>query len=177
MASGDVVGMYRGPRVPTTDGTNYIATFERREGGEEPAVGHLAAYMSDDNVADTYMDYVFILGPNYDSGGITVKIKYAMSSATSGKLRIGAAIYRINESSDDLDQIHTFAFNETTVDPVPSTSGHVETISITFTDGADMDSWAAGEMAYLRIRRETTDITNDTAAGDLEIYEVEIYET
>ena len=50
----------------------------------------------------------------------------------------------------------------------------VDVVSISFTDGADMDSVAAGEAFRLKVTR---DGVSDTAAGDAELMAVEIRET
>jgi len=57
---------------------------------------------------------------------------------------------------------------------VSATSGIVVITNITFTDGADMDSVAVGELYRIKITR---DVANDTAAGDAELLGVEIKET
>jgi hypothetical protein len=57
---------------------------------------------------------------------------------------------------------------------VPATSGVIQEISIPFTNGAQMDSLAAGEMFRLKLTR---DPANDTSTGDLQLLSVVVKET
>ncbi|KKK65637.1 hypothetical protein LCGC14_2972130, partial [marine sediment metagenome] len=57
---------------------------------------------------------------------------------------------------------------------VPGTAGLVDIVTVTFTDGADMDSVAVGELFRLKVTR---DAVSDDAAGDAELVAVEIKET
>jgi hypothetical protein len=115
-----------------------------------------------------------VMPQHYDGGGVTVKIHYAMSSATSGDVDWDAAFERIGDQQQDIDSDSFAAVNSQDDTTVPGTSGLVDVVSITFEDGADMDSVAAGEAFRLKITR---DAANDTAAGDAELVAVEIQET
>jgi hypothetical protein len=61
----------------------------------------------------------------------------------------------------------SFAAFQSAGGTAPGTSGQVIKVSVTFTDGAQMDSLAAGEAFRLKIRRDadgtsgTDDITTD----------------
>lgn len=114
------------------------------------------------------------LPDNYDGGGLTVKLGYSMSSATSGDVDWDAEIERVGDQQLDVDADSFAAANSVDNTTVPATSGLVDVVSITFTDGADMDSLAAGEQFRIRITR---DAVSDTAAGDAELHFVEILET
>ena len=49
---------------------------------------------------------------------------------------------------------------------------------MTFTDGADSDSIAVDEMAFIKITRDADGTTStDNLVGDCEIWEILIYET
>jgi hypothetical protein len=63
-----------------------------------------------------------------------------------------------------MDAAHTYVYNVITPTP-PSAAGELAYDTITFTDGADMDSVAEGERAIMRVRR------SDSAAmsGDAEL--------
>jgi hypothetical protein len=70
-----------------------------------------------------------------------------------------------------------YTFNEGN-DTAPGTQGHVTYYTgITFTDGADMDSVAAGDLFILRVRRESSDTGNDTMSNDAHLWVVEVKET
>ena len=115
-----------------------------------------------------------VMPQHYDGGGVTVLIHYAMSSATSGDIDWDAAFERIGDQQQDIDSDGFGDPNSQDDTTVPGTSGHVDVVSIAFTDGADMDSVAAGEAFRLKITR---DAASDTAAGDAELLKVEIRET
>jgi len=120
-------------------------------------------------------DAVFkgIMPQHYGGGGVEVLIHYAMSSATSGDIDWDAAFERIGEAGQDIDSDGFAAANSVDNTTVPATSGLVDVVSVAFTDGADMDSVAAGEAFRLKITR---DAASDTAAGDAELLAVEIRE-
>lgn len=118
--------------------------------------------------------FSFVMPQNYSGGGLTLKIGYSMTSATSGDIDIDAALERIGDQQLDVDSDSFAAVNSVDDTTVPGTSGNVDVVQITFTDGADMDSLAAGELGRLKITR---DAVSDTASGDLELHFVEIRET
>jgi hypothetical protein len=97
-----------------------------------------------------------------------------MSSATSGTIDWDAAWERIGDQQLDIDADSFAAANSVDNTTVPGTSGLVDIVTITFTDGADMDSVAVGELFRLKITR---DATNDDATGDAELLALEIKET
>lgn len=113
------------------------------------------------------------LPAEYGGGGITVYIWCALTSATSGTVGWLVSIERIDASGLDIDS-DSFATAQTvTAVTVPGTSGQVLKMSINISDGANMDSLAAGELFRIRIAR---DVTNDTAAGDAELLRWEMVE-
>jgi hypothetical protein len=120
-----------------------------------------------DGVTDEEAVFGGVLPVSYAGGGITIEIWVAFTSATSGSAHFQAAIERIDVSSLDIDADSFSAFNESSAITAPGTSGQAIKTTVTFTDGADMDSLAAGEAFRLKIRRDadgtggTDDITTD----------------
>lgn len=115
-----------------------------------------------------------VLDRRYAGGGITVYVHYAMTSATSGTCGWLIAFERVSDSQQDIDS-DGFASDQTlTAVTVPGTSGHVDICSVAISNGANMDSIAAGEGYRLRITR---DVANDTATGDAELWAVELKES
>ena len=106
--------------------------------------------------------------------GVTVYIHYSMSSAEADTVDWDAAFERIGDQQQDVDSDSFAAVNSVDDTTVPGTSGLVDVVSIAFTDGADMDSVAAGELFRLKITR---DAASDDASGDAELHAVEIQET
>lgn len=114
-----------------------------------------------------------VLPQHYDGGGVTVYVHWACSN-TSGNIGWLIAFERIGDSQQDIDSDGFAADNVVTAVNVPGTSGNVDITSVAFTDGADMDSVAAGEGFRLRVTRNTG---TDTSTGDAQLVAVEIRET
>ena len=125
--------------------------------------------------AATAWDAVFggVLAGNYAGGGLTVTIHWTAASATSGDVKWNAAIERMDTGTDlDAD---SFASVQTTTTTTSATSGAIVTTSITFTNGAQMDSLAAGEAFRLKITRDAA-AGGDTMTGNAEIHRVVVRE-
>lgn len=115
-----------------------------------------------------------LMPQHYAGGGVTVYLHYSMTSATTGDVDWDVAFERIGDQQLDIDA-DSFASVQSVDDTtVPGTSGFVDVVSVAFTDGAAMDSVAAGEAFRIKITR---DATSDTASGDAELHRVEIRET
>ena len=169
MASGALVGAPMGIGFPST----LSATPTVLEGASTPKENF--SLFDFDDATDEYIDIHGGLH-GYDGGGITILLRYT-AAAASGKVVWRAAFRRIADDADDLDTTaHTYVYN--TVNPtVAGTIGEVDFTTITFTNGADMDSLADGEEFVLRIGREATDTTNDTLTGDARLKSFYITET
>ncbi len=162
MASGDPVVQFleiqfMGTSSPTPD---------IRTGGSTPA--EKVPVLDFDDTAVEVVDYKAVLS-GYGGGGLTFRIYWSATTATSGTVQWEIAIRRIADDAEDIDGSHTYVFNVTSV-TTASASGEVDYATITFTDGADMDSWAEGEIAIIRIRRNP-DGTDDMT-GDAELWAV-----
>lgn len=106
--------------------------------------------------------------------GVTVYIHYAMSSAEADTVDWDVAFERIGDQQLDIDGDDFAAVNSVDNTTVPGTTGLVDIVSVAFTDGADMDSVAKGESFRMKVTR---DAVSDDAAGDAELYKVEVRET
>ena len=115
-----------------------------------------------------------VMPRSYAGGGITVYIHYALTSATTGTIDWDVAFERIGDQQLDIDGDSFAAVNSVDNTTVPGTTGLVDIVTIAFTDGADMDSVAVGELFRLKIARDST---NDDATGDGELLAIEIKET
>lgn len=134
-----------------------------RDGGSTPAERQ-AAYEFDTAI-DTYLDHRCWLS-GYAGGGLTFTVAWRADTATSGDVRLGLAIRRL-DTGEDYDVAHTFVFNS--VDSTaPDAAGKTQYATITFTDGADMDSVVDGEVFILRFIREGTHV-NDDMTGALQV--------
>jgi len=115
-----------------------------------------------------------VMPRNYAGGGLTVYLHYAMTSAEADTVDWDVAFERIGDGVLDIDADSFAAVNSVDNTTVPATTGLVDIVNVTFTDGADMDSIAVGEAFRLSVTR---DAVSDDAAGDAELLAVEIKET
>ena len=163
MASGDTLLVLL-PQANQPPSSNF-ATLDTRN-------GHLV--LDFDTTTQEAAIFPFLMPRNYAGGNLQVYIHYAASSATSGTAGWDVTLERIGDGSQDTDSDGWATAKTVTAVAVPGTSGHVDIVNVTLTAGAtDTDSIAAGERGRLRIRR---DVTNDTAAGDLELFGIEVKE-
>lgn len=128
-----------------------------------------------DDTSDEDAVFSAVLSPDYSGGGLTVEIYWLATSATSGDTVWNAAIERHEDDALDLDA-DSFAAANAVTDTAASASGEISVATITFTDGADMDSLAAGESFRLKITRDANN-GSDTMSGDAELLRVVVRET
>jgi hypothetical protein len=121
-----------------------------------------------------YLDFLCALR-GYGGGGLTFTLPWTAATATTGVTRWGIAIRRLGAGVDDIDTSHTYDFNVLDA-TAPATSGFLLYSTITFTNGADMDSWANNELAIVRVRREANH-ANDTMASNAELWTLMAVET
>src|SRR5688572_24793914 len=127
MASGQVVGQIVNIQPPATS----MATPGIRAGGSTPAEG--VPLWNFDASSIEYLDFYGVL-KNYAGGGLTVELKWAAASATTGSVVWGIAMRRIADDAEDLDTSHTYDYNNLTAAAAPSASGELSYDSGTFTD-------------------------------------------
>jgi len=100
-----------------------------------------------------------------------------MSTATSGSFRVQAGIERVLAGTLDIDA-DSFASFQSGGGTANGTCGVTSTVSVAFTDGAQMDSLAAGEAFRLKIRRDADGTSGtDDITSDAELLRVVLRET
>lgn len=153
MASGDLIAEFwaRDCEPDTT------ATPDTRNGQD---------VLDFDSGGAEYATFRGILHDGYSGGGITVDIVRQLSSATSGNDEWETSFERIGTVLDtDTD---SFASPVNSGDEaVPATSGIPGIVTNAHTDGAQIDSLAAGE--EFRIKVQATVPSTSTASGDREL--------
>lgn len=140
------------------------ATPDTRAGGSTPAENVLVSDF--DAGSSEYLDFKAVL-LGYGGGGLTFTLPWMASSATAGQTRWELGIRRLDDDAEDIDTSHAYQFNGVS-DTAPSASGELSYPTITFADGPDMDDWANGELAILRLYRDH-DHGDDNMAGDAEL--------
>lgn len=167
MASGDTLAIFTA--LDNTPPASNGATFDTRNA--HPVLDF-------DATTDEEAVFSMVMPRNYDGGGVTVRSGAMASTATSGTYVLQGAFERHQDDTDDLDSDGFASFQSSGAITAPSDSGEVGYDDITFTDGAQMDSVAAGESFRLKIRRDADSTSaTDNMAGDLELLTIEIRET
>ena len=163
MASGDTLASFF-PTAYEPPATNY-ATFSVRF--QRPVL------QFDTTTQETAI-WSGLMPRHYAAGNLIVEVTWAAATATTGTIGWDVTFERVEEGVLDVDA-DSFATAQTiTAATVPGTTGITDHTSVTCTAGATAtDSIAAGELFRLRVRR---DVATDTAAGDAELYAVEIRE-
>ena len=118
-----------------------------------------------------------VLPRNYGGGGITATIGWMASTATTADTSWKLRWKSVTDDADDLDVKNYAAPQVNAAVDVASASGEVDYFTITFSDGAQMDSVAAGELFYIMLERDAQDGTADDMAGDAEFVFMELQET
>lgn len=162
MASGDTLLVF--PAQANEPPSASYATFDTRNG--HPVLDFDAA-------ANEVAIFTGVMPQHYAGGGVDVILHVAFSSATTGDSDWDVEWELIGVGDQDLDSDGFAAANSTDNTTVPGTSGHVQQITVSFTDGADMDSVLVGDLFRLRVTR---DAASDTATGDAELLAVELRE-
>ncbi len=157
--SGNVWNLQFGPLDNEPPSSNY-ATLDTRNG--HPTLRF-------DTTTQETAIWSGALPADYSGAGITVHIFCSLTSATSGTVGWDVSIERMDASTLDIDADSFASAQTVTAVTVPGTSGQLLKMSVNISNGANMDSLAAGEMFRLRVRR---DVANDTATGDAELLRV-----
>lgn len=127
-----------------------------------------------DDSTDESAVFSAIMPQNYaGTTGVTVYVHWAATTATSGDVIWAGQWERVNTDMDS----DSFATAVTaSAGTANGTSGIITTTSFAFTDGAQMDSVAVGEVFRFKLYRDA-DNGSDTMTGDAEVRAVEIRET
>jgi len=168
MAAGDTLAVFT-PQNNEPPASNF-ATLDTRN-------GYLV--LDFDDTTDESESAIFrgFMPRNYDGGGVTVTVGWSATTATTGTISLDVAFMSVTDDADDLDT-KAFAAANNANPTTASATGEVDYATVTFTDGADMDSVAAGEMFFLKVTRDANGTTStDDVSGDMELHFVEVRET
>jgi hypothetical protein len=130
-----------------------------------------------DDTTDESIEFGGLMPRTYAGGGITVTVGWMATTATTGTISLDVGFKSVSDDADDLDT-KAFAAVNNANPTTASASGEVDYATIAFTDGADMDSVAAGEYFRMIVTRDADGTTStDNMTGDMELVFVEIKET
>lgn len=166
MASGDTLAVFF-PQNSEPPSANF-ATFDTRNGVL------VADY---DDTTDESLEFAGFMPRHYAGGGITVTVGWMATTATTGTISLDVGFKSVTDDADDLDT-KAFAAVNNANPTTASATGEVDYVEIAFTDGADMDSVAAGEYFRMIVTRDANGTTStDDLSGDMELVFIEIRET
>lgn len=131
-----------------------------------------------DDTTNEHAEFAGVLPDHYAGGGLTISLVWT-ANINSGNVKWDATL---KSFTDDVDNIGSKAFGaapagNTVTAAAPSAAREVVYDDITVTDGADMDSLAAGEYFRLRITRDSADAADTMNSNDAELIAVHITET
>jgi hypothetical protein len=101
------------------------------------------------------------------SSGLSVRINWMATSATTGNCRWGVQFERMN-TDEDADSF------DTATEAHSATNGTAGIPTITTLTCTTIDSLVAGDFFRMKIYRDVSDTTNDTMTGDAELSAIEI---
>ena len=155
MASGNtMMVLFPADGVPPSTAAVY-AQHDALTGADATAAEAIPFIAFDDN-HNEYIDFYCVMPSNYAGGGITLTFIWG-SSATTNNGRWQAAFRLVGDDDEDLDTTdHAYDFNLTGDLTPPSAAGEVAYDTLTFTDGADMDSVVAHKYFILRVNNPAT---------------------
>lgn len=164
MASGDLLLLFQ----PANNEPPAVAPATPDQRNSHPVLDFDAS-------TDEIAIFTGIIPPNYSGGGITAKVHFAMTSATSGNVIWQTAFERVG-TSQDIDSDSFATANSSSATAVSGTSGIPSVASIAHANGSEIDSVAVGEAFRVKLNRDA-DNGSDTATGDAELIALALYET
>jgi hypothetical protein len=125
-----------------------------------------------------------VMPQHYGGSGLTIRFGVS-STTTTGDMSFFAFLKSITDNVDNLNNVGTdpsglkvfAAPQKNQAIDAASGVGRVRYFDITFTDGAQMDNIAAGELFQLLVMRDAQDSTNDDMAADAQLEFIDIKET
>lgn len=129
-----------------------------------------------DDATDESAMWLDVMPVRYAGGGLTVDIMFAMTSATNGDVVWCAQFERIGIGEQSIGSDGFASEKSAVVSVYAIAASRVKQATLTFTDGAEMDSLESGEPFRLKVYRDANH-ARDTATGDAELVAVHIKET
>lgn len=126
-----------------------------------------------DATTDECICFEDVLPDTYAGAGLTFTYIWMATTATTGNGVWEGYIERHDDDAVDLDSDSFAAVQHSGAVAVPSVDGEVGYDNVTFTNGAQMDSLAAGESFRFKACRDADDTNaTDSASGDLELFKI-----
>jgi len=172
MASGDSLLIFRATDNEPPDADAAPVNSVLSASADEPD-NVLYALDFDDGATNEFAVFSAVMPRQYGGGGVTVTLVWFSGAATTGNARFEVAFKSLGDS-DSVNKVSAAA--QVTTDTTDGTAKDLTYATIAFTDGAQMDSVAVGEMFQLRVNADSAD-AGHTLVGDARLIMVEIKET
>ena len=117
-----------------------------------------------------------VMPRTYAGGGVTNSF-YVLTTQVTGDMSFKGFFKSVTDDADNLDTKTFAAPQGNAAIDAPSASGEPKLFTIAHTNGAQMDSVAAGEPFFYMLMRDAQDGTADDMTGDAELLSVEVKET
>lgn len=160
-ASGNSWSKEWGPLVNEAPSANF-ATLNARN-------GH-AVLEFDASTAESAI-FTGVLPNDYSGAGITAAIYWAGATATSGNVMWQVAIERIDAGGQDTDSDGFASAQAFAAAAANASSGVITKSTLNISNGANMDSLAAGDLFRLKVTRDASN-ASDTMTGDAQLFRV-----
>ena len=173
MATTDLMGVFD----PHNLSGNVSSAFARFD--QLVAATGLRPILKHDDTTDWSSIGSGVIPLTYGGGGLTVKIHGSMSGANVSKtMSFDIAIERVAAAAVLTGGGSDFAAANNANPTVHADADTEFSFEIAFTDGADMDSLAAGEPYRILFKRDADGTTStDDAVGDFQLYIAHVRET
>jgi hypothetical protein len=109
--------------------------------------------------------------------GVTVRVFWSADGVATGNVKWDGFFEEIADDTFDIDADGFTASPQTVTATTATVDGEVDYASITFTDGAQMDSVAAGDLFRFKLERDAADAADTMNSNDAQVLGVEIQET
>ena len=164
MASGDTLLIFT-PGGNEPPGSNY-ATRDTRN--NHPVLDY-------DDSTDESAVFTGVMPRHYGGNGITVYLTGSWTSDTNNAhtTQMEVSLERIGDAQQDTDGDGFASAKDVTL-TVDSTSGKTDVASVGFSDGAELDNVAAGELFRVKVACDASDSSH---TGDFELHAIELKES
>ncbi len=128
----------------------------------------------DPGATQEYAGFSAFMPAQYGGGGLTLILVWT-SEATTGDVKWDAAFKRMADTTNLLSE--TYAAIQTVTTTTDGTARDINTSTITFTDGAQIDSIVVDEYFRLTVTRDSADGADTMNSNDAELVAVYLMET
>lgn len=166
MATGTIFLLPEAARLPDGSTNNAAPAMVNAKSSASAPTPHRTKLLFDAATREMCM-WSFRMPVDYSSAP-TLKVQFAMASATSGNVVIEARVAAITPGdATDFDAKAFDAANTSAATAVAGTAGHVKEISLSLTS---VDGMVAEDLVTIFFAR-AADNASDTATGDMEFLE------